>query len=167
MKKIFVVLAILIAIGVSLTAVSADDEWSFNFSSAENSDGGSIDFENGVLKMQGIELTIPDGYKMDEDSKKLAEDATDADAKFSACKFVNGDDEIVVNVFFADTDFESLSPQNDTQINKTISNINGLYEANRYDDDTPTFTYLEDGKIVQINAPNDEILKSIISSTDD
>ena len=103
------VLAILIAIGVSLTAVSADDEWSFNFSSAENSDGGSIDFENGVLKMQGIELTIPGGYKMDEDSKKLAEDATDADAKFSACKFVNGDDEIVVNVFFADTDFESLS----------------------------------------------------------
>ena len=40
--------------------------------------------------------------------------------------------------------------------------MNGLYEANKYGDNTPTFTYLKDGKIVQINAPNDEILESII-----
>ena len=162
MKKIIMVLAILIAVGVSLTAVSADDSWSFNFSTDENSDGGSINFENGKLIIQDIELTIPDGFKMNESTKKLAEDAEDVEAKYSACTFNKDDDEIVVQVFFDDVEFDNITAVNEDQINKTINNINGLYEANKFGDNTPTFTYIQDGKLVQINAPDDEILESIM-----
>lgn len=156
------ILAMLIVIGVSLTAVSAGD-WSFNFSSDENSDGGSIVFENGKLTLQGIEFAIPEGFEIDDNSKKLAEEAEDMDdVKYSACKFTKDNDEIVIQVFFADGDFENLTNVSSTQVNKTLNNVNGLYEANLYGDDTPTFTYLKDGKIVKINAPNDEILESLI-----
>lgn len=161
-RKVIMILAILLAIGMTLTAVSAEDSWSFNFSSEENSDGGSINFENGKLTIQGIEFTIPDGYEMDESSKKVAEDAEDFDAKYSACKFTKGDDEIVVNVFFTDGDFENLSANNADQVEKTLNDIKGLYEENKYGDNTPTFTYIEDGKVVKINAPNDEIIESVM-----
>ena len=156
------VLAILIAIGVSLTPVSAFD-LNFNFSSDENSDGDSIVFENGNLTIQGVEFAIPEGFELDDNSKKLAEQAEDMDdAKYSACKFTKDNEEIVIHVFFADGDFENLTNVTSDQVNKTINKVNGLYEANHYGDNTPTFTYLKDGKIVKINAPNDEIIESVI-----
>ena len=60
--------AVLLAICLAVSAVSADDEWSFNWSSSEssNSDGGEMSFENGKLKLQGIEFNIPDGFKENE-----------------------------------------------------------------------------------------------------
>ena len=50
-KKIYIIGIALIVLCVSLTAVSADDGWSFNFQSSEssNSNGGSVSFENGAL----------------------------------------------------------------------------------------------------------------------
>jgi len=96
---------VLLAICVSISAVSADDGWSFNFSSSEgsNSDGGSVSFDNGKLVLQDIEFAIPDGYKENDTAQKLAEQAEDdEDAKYSLCSFLNGDKEIVVKVFFSD-----------------------------------------------------------------
>ena len=65
MRKILIIGVLLLAICVSIGAVSADDGFSFSGSSSDssNSDGGQISFDNGKLKIQDIELNIPDGYK--------------------------------------------------------------------------------------------------------
>ena len=158
---------ILLAICVSISAVSADDGWSFSWSSSDSSDsnGGDMSFDNGKLKLQGIELTIPDGYKENESAQKLAQDAEDVnDAKFSVCEFDNGDKQIVTKVFFMDDkDFDNLSPKDDgSSIDATMAGIKGIFFANKYDDQTPTFEYVKDGKIVEVNAPDNETIEAVI-----
>lgn len=168
MRKILMIGVILLAICVSLSAVSADDSWSFNWSSSDssNSDGGEMNFENGKLTLQGIEFNIPDGYKENESVRVLAEPAQNMNgAKYSACSFVKDGKEIVINVFFPDegTNFDSLEPQNDTQVEKTISGFKGIYMEDQYGDGTPTFEFLKDGKIAKVNAPDDKTLQSVIA----
>ena len=53
MRKILIIGVLLLAICVSIGAVSADDGFSFNWSSSDssNSDGGQISFDNGKLKI--------------------------------------------------------------------------------------------------------------------
>ena len=67
MKKIIIVLSVLLAVCLAISAVSADEGWSFNFSSEESSssssNGGEVNFNNGKLKIQCLEFTIPEGYK--------------------------------------------------------------------------------------------------------
>ena len=166
MKKILMIGVILLAICVSLSAVSADDGFSFSWSSSDssNSDGGQISFDNGKLKIQDIELNIPDGYKENESAQKLAEKAEDLeDAKFSLCSFLNGDKEIVTKVFFSDeVDFNKLTPTDDSSVEKTIAGIDGLYFKDKYGDGTPTFEFLKDGKIVEVNAPDDDTIEEVI-----
>lgn len=166
MKKILMVFAVMLAICLTVSAVSADDSWSFNFSSSEssNSDGGEMSFENGKLKLQGFEFTIPDGFEQNESATKLAEDATDVDdAKFSVCQFNKDGKDIFVKVFFFndDNEFTSLKPV-DNEVEKTMAGIDGVYDANKYDDNTPTFRFLEDGKIVEVNAPDDDTINSVL-----
>ncbi len=48
------------------------------------------------------------------------------------------------------------------EVNKTMSGIAGVYDANKYGDNTPTFRFLKDGKIVEINAPDDDTINQII-----
>lgn len=170
MKKILMVAAILLAICLTVSAVSADDDWSFNFSTSEstNSDGGSISFDNGKLVIQGIELTIPDGYEENESAQKLAEDADEIeDAKYSACQFIKDGKEIVVRVFFfnddVDKEFTSLELL-DGEVDKTMGGIDGAYNPDLYGDNTPTFRYLKDGKMVTINAPDDDTINSILKN---
>ena len=43
-----------------------------------------------------------------------------------------------------------------------MAGIDGVYDANKYDDNTPTFRFLEDGKIVEVNAPDDDTLNSVL-----
>ena len=164
--------AILLAICLTVSAVSADEDWSFSFSSSEssNSDGGAISFENGKLVLQGIELTIPDGYEENESAQILADDADVADAKdakFSLCQFVKDGKEIVVKVFFFDEDkdveFSELTLL-DGEVEKTMAGIDGAYDPNKYDDNTPTFRFLKDGKIVLVNAPDDDTINSILKN---
>lgn len=65
-EKNIMIGVILLSICVSISAVSADDSWSFNFSSSErsNSEGGAFSFgSNNLLQIQGLNYTIPDGYK--------------------------------------------------------------------------------------------------------
>ena len=163
--KYMFVMGLILAI-LMVGAVSADDSWSFNFSSSDssNSNGGAMSFENGKLKLQDVEFTIPDGFKENESAQKLAEDATDVeDAKFSICQFIKDGEEIVVKVFFFDNgdEFTSLKPI-DNEVEKTMAGIGGVYDANRYGDNTPTFRFLEDGKLVEINAPDDDTINSVI-----
>lgn len=158
--------AIVLAICLAVSAVSADDSWSFNFSSSEssNSNGGAMSFENGKLKLQDLEFTIPDGYKENETAQKLAEDAEDVEnAKFSVCKFSEDGKDIFVKVFFFENgdEFTNLTPI-DTEVEKTMAGIDGVYDANRYGDNTPTFRFLEDGKLVEINAPDDDTINSVL-----
>ena len=166
MKKILIIFAALLAICLTVSAVSADDEWSFNFSSSEssNTDGGAFSLNNGDLKLQDIEFTIPDGYKENESARKLAEPTEDVeDAKYSVCSFINDGKEIVVKVFFGDDgkSFTSLD-QDDNEVEKTMGGHDGLYNPNKYDDNTPTFRFLEDGKVVEINAPDDDTINSVL-----
>ena len=167
MKKIVMVGLIILVICASLGVVSADDDWSFNWSSSDssNSDGGQISFDNGKLIIQGIELTIPDGYKENQSAQRLAEDAADMeDVKYSACSFLNDGKEIVAKVFFADdSTFDNLTPDEDgSSVEKTMAGIDGIYFENKYGDGTPTFEYIKDGKIVEVNAPDDETLEAVI-----
>ena len=167
MKKILMIGAVLLAICITISAVSADDGWSFNFSSSDssNSDGGQVKFDNGKLNLQGIDFTIPDGYKENESAQKLAEDAEDlADcAKYSICSFLNGEKEIITKVFFADDlKFNSVTPTDDDYENKTIAGNDGVYYPNKYGDNTPTFQFIKDEKIVEVNAPDDETLESFL-----
>ncbi len=166
MKKILIVFAALLAICLTVSAVSADDVWSFNFSSSEssNTDGGAFSLENGKLKLQDIEFTIPDGYKENESARKLAAPAEDIDdAKYSVCQFVNDGKEIFVKVFFFDDDgeFNNLTAVDD-QVAKKMGDHDGVYEANKYNDNTPTFRFLKDGKLVEINAPDDDTINAIL-----
>lgn len=170
MKKILVISAILLAICLTVSAVSADDGWSFNFSSSEssNSNGGAMSFDNGKLVLQDIEFNVPDGYKENESAQKLAEDAEDvADAKYSVCQFIKDGKEIFVKVFFfkedSNEEFVNLEPVDD-EVEKTIAGIDGVYNANKYGDNTPTFRFLKDGKLVEVNAPDDDTLNSILKN---
>ena len=160
--------AILLAICLTVSAVSADDSWSFNFSSSEssNSDGGAMSFKDGKLELQDNEFTIPDGYKENESARKLAENAEDVDnAKYSVCQFIKDGKEIFVKVFFFDEssnqEFTNLVPT-DGEVEKTIAGIDGVYNANKYGDNTPTFRFLKDGKLIEINAPDDDTINSIL-----
>ena len=167
MRKILIIGILLLAICVSIGAVSADDGFSFSWSSSDssNSDGSQISFDNGKLKIQDIELNIPDGYKENESAQKLAEKAEDMDdAKFSLCSFLNGDKEIVIKVFFSDEfNFNKLTPDDDgSSVEKTMAGIDGVYFEDKYGDGTPTFEFLKDGKIVEVNAPDDDTIEEVI-----
>ena len=43
-----------------------------------------------------------------------------------------------------------------------ISLYAALNELNKYDDNTPTFRFLKDGKLVEINAPDDDTIASML-----
>ena len=101
-------------------------------------------------------------------AQKLAEDAEDvADAKYSVCQFIKDGKEIFVKVFFfkedSNEEFVNLEPVDD-EVEKTIAGIDGVYNANKYGDNTPTFRFLKDGKLVEVNAPDDDTLNSILKN---
>ena len=52
----------------------------------------------------------------------------------------------------------------DGEVEKTMAGIDGAYDPNKYDDNTPTFRFLKDGKIVLINAPDDDTINSILKN---
>lgn len=168
MKRILVLLAVLLAFCVCISAVSADDSWSFNWSSSEssNSDGGEVSLENNKLKLQGLEFTIPEGYKQNESAQKLGAPAEDMEgAKYSVCEFLNGEKELFIKVFYFDddkTEFTHVDDSLEGTHNETLSDIQGRVFDDKYGDKTPTFQYVKDGKLVEINAPDQETIVSVI-----
>ncbi|MBQ7928896.1 MAG: hypothetical protein IJ287_09200 [Methanobrevibacter sp.] len=157
MKKILIVLVALIAIGVSISAVSAEG-FSFSFGSESNSDGGDISIDNNKLKMQGVEFKIPEGFKENESARMLANDtnAFGEDCKESATTFYNNDTTIIVKIFFAkDGKFENVTGENPLN----LAGHDGFITEK---DGRAIFDYDADGKIVEIDAPDQDTIKSIL-----
>jgi hypothetical protein len=159
MKKIIIVLIALIAIGVSIGAVSAEG-FSFSFGSESNSDGGDLSLNNDKLSIQGVDFKVPEGFKENESARMVA-NATEAfgeKCKVSGSEFYNNDTNIIVNVFFAnDGKFDDLKVNNAT--NKTIAGHEGFISEK---EGRTLFDYLVDGKIVEINSPDQQTLESIL-----
>ena len=159
MKKIIIVLIALIAIGVSIGAVSAEG-FSFSFGSESNSDGGDFSLNNDKLSLQGIDFKVPTGFKENESARMVA-NATEAfgeKCKVSGSEFYNNDTNIIINAFFAnDGKFDDLKVNNAT--NKTIAGHEGFISEK---EGRILFDYLVDGKIVEINSPDQQTLESIL-----
>lgn len=164
-KKILMIGVALLAICISVGAVSAW-EWNFSSSSSSSSDGGDISFENGVLKLQGVEFKIPEGYKQNESGQKLAEDAPNIQgAKASLTEFIKDGKSIITKVFFFPDNSGEITNLTTSEAgfeNKTIGGINGIINPNLYGDNTPTFRYIVDGKLVEVNAPDEATIESVI-----
>lgn len=165
MKRKFLMMGVvLLAICVTISAVSADDGWSFNFSSSSesNSDGGDVSVENNHVKIQGLEFTIPEGY-VENESARLVGNDTDQDAfpgfKISGVEFDKDNDTIIIKVVYGDDEINasSYTPANGTVAEK-INNIDGYFAE--YDDEV-AFHYIKDGKLVELFAPNKETLVSL------
>ena len=165
MKRKFLILGVvLLAICVTIGAVSADDSWSFNFgsSSESNSNGGDVSVENNHVKIQGLEYTIPDGYKENESARLVGNDSKDEGFdgfKVSALEFNKDNDTIRIKVIYGDEkiDEKTYTPGNAT-VPEKINNVDG-YLAQF--DDGVLFNYLKDGKFVQLFAPDQQTLASL------
>lgn len=161
MKKIMIVLIALIAIGVSIGAVSAEG-FSFSFGSESNSDGGDISINNDKLSLQGIDFKVPAGFKENESARMVA-NATEAfgeKCKVSGTEFYNNETNFIVQVFFADDgDFNDLKVNNAT--NQTIAGHQGFVTEK---EGRTLFDYVVDGKIVEINSPDQQTLESILKA---
>ncbi len=166
MKKITLILTIFLALCLTVGAVSASDDWSFSFSSEESSDsntnGGQVDYKDGELKIQGLDFKIPDGYKENSSAKKVGADAgKNFDGfKLSSAGFDKGNDFIDVKVIFGDEkmDKDSYTPPEGSQ-SKKIGGHDGYITQN---DNGVTFDYIDDGKVVEIVAPSESVVSSII-----
>ena len=77
MKRILVIFAVLLALCVCVSAVSADDSWSFNWSSSSssNTDGGQLNVVNNEVNIQGFKFVIPDGYTHNESADEIGKEA--------------------------------------------------------------------------------------------
>ena len=149
MKKIMIFGAILLTICISISAVSAF-EFSFDSSSSDssNSNGGSVSLKDNELTIQDFKFIIPEGYKENKSAQILAEDA-DQNAfpgfKITTEQFDNGEDSIIIKVVFGDDKMDGY-----------------LSEYN----DGVSFDYIEDGKLVEIFAPDEETLSTLLSSSE-
>ncbi|WP_405292810.1 hypothetical protein [Methanobrevibacter sp.] len=165
-KKIMFLGVLILTICISISVVSAEGfEWSFSTSESSNSDGDAITFDNGKLVIQDIEFSIPDGYKEVDNEKVLGANLDDDDDqgslkgfKISADTFKKGNDIIVVKVVYSDTTEGDYTPDDDA-VTKTISNQEGWLTQ---DDGGVIFTYIKDKKIVEIVAPDEETVESVI-----
>ena len=168
MKKIMILGAILLTICISISAVSPF-EFSFDSSSSDssNSNGGSVSLKDNELTIQDFKFIIPEGYKENKSAQILAEDA-DQNAfpgfKITTEQFDNGEDSIIIKVVLGDDkmDKEGYTPEK-YAVAKKISNTDGyLSEYN----DGVSFDYIEDGKLVEIFAPDEETLSTLLSSSE-
>ena len=169
MKKILILSIILIAIGISLSTSSAisigEDDF---FVDASNEDGGELSFYDGEFKLQDVSFNIPKGYKENESERVLAERGDIKNSRYSLCNFFNGDKKIIIKVLFLEDDKEFKNITADSGYKKkTIGDQKGYYSSKKYDKNTSTFKYLKNGKIVEVNAPNDDVLKALIESNED
>lgn len=157
MKKILIVLAFLLALCLTLGVVSADDGWTLSF----KDNGGSVEMENNELELQDMDFIIPDGYEENESARLLGNDTDDGN-KISKCVFKNGDKQITVKVIFSDIVYtdDDYTPDKAAEA-KNITNQSGYYYVNG--DGESVFDYVKDGKLVEIIAPDEQTISSIIA----
>lgn len=167
MKKILLILTIFLAVCLTLGAVSAFDmnfDFSSESSSESNSDGGQVDYKDGKLNIQGLDFNIPDGYK---ENSTIKEVGADADENFkgllvSADGFDKESDQIIVKVIFDndnDMDNSSYTPPEGSATKEIAGHDGYLVDA----DGDVVFNYFDDGKLVEVIAPDESVLTSVIS----
>lgn len=164
-KKYLMIGVVLLAICVSISAVSADDSWSFNFgsSSESNSNGGDVSIDNNKVKIQGFEFTIPDGYTENESARLVGNDTNatfGTGYKMSEVDFNNGNKTIMIKVVYGDEPLnESSVTPNENLVQKKIADIQGNFGQD--DDGVVLFNYVKDGKFVELVAPDEQTLVSL------
>ncbi len=157
-KILFLVLAIF-AICITVSAVSADDDWSFSFGSSSTTDGGSVEINNNELKIQGEKFTIPKGFEESEEDRLVAEDSSIEGAKVSTCVLEKGNETIFVKVHFADGGLETTGGPADSK-NVTIAGHKGFLS---HDDVSGTvFDFELNEKLVEITAPNKKLIEEVL-----
>lgn len=160
MRKILFVALAVFAICITVSAVSADDSWSFSFGSESNSDGGSVDINNNELKIQDEKFTIPDGFEEVEKERVVAEDSKNIPgAKITTCVLKKGNETILVKVTFVDGGLENITGPEGSQ-NLTIAG-NGGFLSTDEDNDT-VFDYGVNGKLVEIVAPSQDLIEAVL-----
>lgn len=159
-KKIFMIGMLLLAVCITISAVSAEGfNFSFSSSDSSNSDGDSIKFDNGKLVIQGIEFAIPDGYKEVDNEKVLGNDSKELPGfKISSDTFAKGNDKIIVSVSYSDTTEGNYTPDSNAT-EKNITNQTGWFIQEPND---AVFTYIKDRKVVKIVAPDENTIASVI-----
>lgn len=167
MNKILIVGLILIAMSATFSAIYADD-----FVSTTSN---SMTFNNGDLTINDINFKIPDGFQeVERDSDSSSDDGNDVDVEDidgtpvdseMTAEFKNsaGDKvEVTVGILANDKKIESINPANSEQ--KTIAGKDG-YLIKDMDDGKEEFKfeYLQDGKLVKIVAPSEDMISQIIA----
>ena len=153
MKKILSIGLILIAVSCTVAAVSAIDTAS-----------GEMSLVNNNLTINGINFNVPDGYEqVDTDDDKDDADGEDIDGTHvdlaTSAEFKNGADKLEVEVGIKSNDakIESINPSEfePKQIKDKVGFI-------KNDDGKVKFEYLQDGKLVKIEAANEDIINQVI-----
>lgn len=160
MRKILFVALAVFAICITVSAVSADDSWSFNFGSESNTDGGSIEINNDELKIQDETFTIPEGYKEVEKERLLAGESNIVEGgKVTTCVLQKGNETALVEVHFADGGVENITGPKNAE-NVTIAGHSGFLSES--DDGETVFDFELNEKLVEIIAPNQDVIEDIL-----
>jgi hypothetical protein len=160
MRKILFVALAIFAICITVSAVSADDSWSFSFGSESNTDGGSIEINNDELKIQDEKFTIPDGFEEVEKERLVAEDSKSIKgAKVSTCVLQKGNETVLIKVTFADGGLEDITGPDGSE-NVTIAGHDGFLSKD--DDGDTVFDFELNKKLVEIVAPNQDLIEDVL-----
>ena len=83
-------------------------------------------------------------------------------SKITTAQFINGNDSIIIKAVFSDEKIDEYTPT-DNAVEKEIAGQQGWIEEFN---DGVCFDYLKDGKLVEIFAPDEKVLESILESAD-
>lgn len=115
------------------------------------------------MNIQDLKFVIPDGYKHNESEDSIGVEADESlpYSYVTKTEFDNDDDSIIIKVVYSDEieyNDDTYDPAN-TTVEKEINKQKGYYE--KYADGV-MFDYCVDGKLVEIFAPNEEVLTSLL-----
>lgn len=169
MKKLLMFTLLLVAVSCTVTALSAAD--GFSSSSTFN----SMTLNNNDLTINGIHFTVPDGYEQvdnDKDDDELDADTPESedidgtvvDSKMET-EFTNsaGDKiKYTVGIKANDAKIDKISPANFEQ--KNIAGKEGfLKKDSENGKDVYKFEYLEDGKLVKLEASSEDMINTMLA----
>jgi len=168
-KKITIVLMALLMLTCSFSAISAAD----GFTSTSTTTSGGMNLVNDNLTINGINFKVPSGFEQvdsdtsmnddnftDDNNKDIKDiDGTAVDLATSVdFNNTNGQKlEVQVGIRSNDQKIESINPANAEQ--KEIAGKQGYLIK---DGDKVKFEYLQDGKIVKIEASSEDIISQVI-----
>ena len=160
MRKFLVLALAIFAICITVSAVSADEGWSFSFGSESNSDGGSVSINGHELKIQDEKFTIPDVFEEVQKERIVANNSAIVNgAKVSTCVLQKGNETIYIQVHFADSGVENITGPANSE-NKTIGGHNGFLSTN--EDNETVFDFGSNHKLIEIIAPNQELVEAVL-----